>query len=121
MADLIFHAEVVVLHIRLHVVLVENVNRRGGERGAGWDRTYGVCHRSAAGDVGMRGRKRRGYRGVKGQRLHVDSVIGIGRAVHDGWRRAVENAVAATDDELRIRKWLPGKAKARGEVVVIVG
>src|SRR5262249_12530928 len=99
---------------------VENIDRWRRQSSDGRQRASGVRGRRTAGNVRIGGRQRRGGGSVEGQRLNVDSIIGMGGAIHDRGRCAVEDAIATANDELPALDWLPSKSHARGNIIVII-
>ena len=101
-----FEAEAALLHFRILEVRIEREDGRLRQRDAGRDRS-------------VDGRVLRNQSAGEAEGLHVDAVVRVRRADHDGRRAAVEDAVAAADDGAAGGVRRPCKSKPRRDVVVI--
>src|SRR5919108_6604746 len=112
---LMLELQVVLLHHWLLVVGFEYVDGRRTGRTSGRCRATGGCDRSTTHVVGIS----RHSCSRKGQRLHVNAVVGVRRANQNGRSVAVKDAPPAAKDALIIGERAICEANARSEVVLI--
>src|SRR2546421_3445830 len=113
--NLILEAKVRLLHIRLVIIGLEDINGRSAcgatnRRGTAWS-----CDGSAA----LRGGILRDVCAGKAEGLYAQSVVGEGGTDGDRGSTSVENTVAGPNDQL-LAKRRPGNAEPGAEISVIV-
>src|SRR6266702_204524 len=117
--DLIFEAQVRLLHVRFMIVRLEYKNGRNASSHASGGSAAGSCDGSSALCVGILREIENGIARFKGQRLNVQSVDGKRRANRNRWRAPEEDAIAGTHHESPA-EGSPGDADPWTEIGVII-